>query len=748
MFFTPVILALLATTGSAHQVPKLSGYKTVWSDSFDGSAGSLPDSSKWNIEEWYKDLNGDFQEYKASEENIQLSGDGTLHITPKRDSSSAKGWSSGRLESKYTFTPAPNAKTIVQGYLRLGRAPASKKQGIWPAFWLLGDSHRSGGPIWPACGEIDIMEHVNGDTQGHAAVHCDKAPGGICDEKKGIANSVDLPDAGTSWHTWKVEIDRTPSNWVEESLKFYVDGKKFHEVKGSRINNKQVWKTIAQNKMFFLLNVAPQPPNESTAEGLESGMEVGYVAHYVQEGAGSGQYQQPGSEDTEDPLPDSPAVPEEPSPLKDERPPTDSLLPEEPPQIPEKNPSAKPPCSCEQDQFPEEVPSIDSPYPEEPPRLPKNPSAHSAYGGESLPSHNYCDDAVLPIEDQPTRSSDSVQPPQPPCPMEDDYISEQEGDPKRIAWLCAKGLMVEEYCECLAQPPKTNPSTDFPRPGVASSPSSKGSYEPDGGSESNYPPSIEKGYGRGVPISQWSGAGNKVCGVQHSKRDTSYRDDNDPPPGYDDKPHEIYDEKPWRPDFDPNPYSSISRPWTFDPQLPSAYYADGARDLRNRWLFKDHPPSGHGDGPEIYVEDPFRPDLDPEANRAGIFGPLPRLDTRSVFKKPFGPDFGNGPPVLPAQPRHVIPSSDGGSRLSRRSFEDHAPSGFSATRETRDVGGELFRPDLDPEANGYRLDFPGDPSNNNLGTPHSRRSNEPSPPPCKCICGGTHPAGEPPSCCG
>jgi beta-glucanase (GH16 family) len=257
MFFITVILfLLLATTGTAHMVPELPGYRNMWSDSFDGHAGSLPDTSKWNIEQWYQNLNGDYQEYKASQQNLHLTGNGVLRIIPKRDGSAEKGWSSGRLESKYTFTPTPNTKTVVQGYIRLGSAPASRKQGIWPAFWLLGDSHRTGGPIWPACGEIDIMEHVNGETQSHAAVHCDKAPGGICGEKTGIANSVDLPDAGTNWHTYKVVIDRTPVNWAEESLNFYVDGKNFHQLKGARINDPEVWKTIAHNKMFFLLNVA------------------------------------------------------------------------------------------------------------------------------------------------------------------------------------------------------------------------------------------------------------------------------------------------------------------------------------------------------------------------------------------------------------------------------------------------------------------------------------------------------------
>ncbi|KAF4949328.1 hypothetical protein FGADI_8983 [Fusarium gaditjirri] len=288
MLFFTVILCFLAATSIAYTAPEIAGYQTVWSDSFEGSAGSLPDTSKWDIQEWYKDLNGDYQEYRASPENVHVTGNGFLRIMPMRDPSATKGWTSGRIESKYTFTPTPGTKTIIQGIIRLGNAHPENKKGIWPALWLLGDSHRTGGPIWPECGELDIMEHVNGQTTTHAAVHCDKAPGGICNEKTGIAKEIFSPDAGKDWHTYRVVIDRTPTDWKKETVEFWVDDQHVMSVNGARIGNPKVWASIAHNKMFVILNVAvggdwPQPPREDTAEGLGVGMEVGYVAHYVQD---------------------------------------------------------------------------------------------------------------------------------------------------------------------------------------------------------------------------------------------------------------------------------------------------------------------------------------------------------------------------------------------------------------------------------------------------------------------------------
>ena len=43
-------------------------------------------------------------------------------------------------------------------------------QGIWPAIWMLGVNFNSLG--WPACGEIDIMEHCRGQIrEGFMAPH-------------------------------------------------------------------------------------------------------------------------------------------------------------------------------------------------------------------------------------------------------------------------------------------------------------------------------------------------------------------------------------------------------------------------------------------------------------------------------------------------------------------------------------------------------------------------------------------------
>ncbi len=214
---------------------------------------AAPNSANWNSITGNLGVNNELEYYTSSTRNIQQSGGSTLQIVPWRDSSVSGGWTSGRLESKYTLTPPSGRRTLVEAQIRFGSNSVNNKQGIWPAFWMLGDSIRHGGG-WPACGEIDILETVNGQLRGYGTLHCDVSPGGICNENNGLGNNIGIPDQ--EWHTWRVIIDRTPGSWTSESVTWYMDGQQFQQITGSRINNQNVWNAIAHSPLFFILNVA------------------------------------------------------------------------------------------------------------------------------------------------------------------------------------------------------------------------------------------------------------------------------------------------------------------------------------------------------------------------------------------------------------------------------------------------------------------------------------------------------------
>jgi len=113
----------------------------IWSDEFDYTG--LPDPDKWNMETggggWG---NNELQYYTDREENAVV-GDGVLTITALEESYGGRDYTSARITTQNKFD------------VKYGKVEARIKlpygQGIWPAFWMLGDNISSVG--WPACGE-------------------------------------------------------------------------------------------------------------------------------------------------------------------------------------------------------------------------------------------------------------------------------------------------------------------------------------------------------------------------------------------------------------------------------------------------------------------------------------------------------------------------------------------------------------------------------------------------------------------
>ena len=148
--------------------PNGSGYykKLVWSDEFNYEG--LPDSSKWNYETGYL-RNHELQYYTSyRKENAEVKN-GNLIIRVKNDSLKING-------KIYPITSADITSNKKQEW-KYGRfeirAKIPSSLGTWPAIWMLGSSIDKMG--WPACGEIDIMEHVGymPDTL-HFNVHTDR----------------------------------------------------------------------------------------------------------------------------------------------------------------------------------------------------------------------------------------------------------------------------------------------------------------------------------------------------------------------------------------------------------------------------------------------------------------------------------------------------------------------------------------------------------------------------------------------
>ena len=149
-YYSMSVLAVIAIAGISINAVAQHNYKLVWSDEFNNNA---LDEKAWNIEE-----NGDgggnnelqyYRRQNISFETDSASGAGCLVLTAKKESYNGKAFTSGRLNTagKACFKHGKIVSRI--------KLP-STANGLWPAFWMLGNDFGSVG--WPRCGEIDIVE--------------------------------------------------------------------------------------------------------------------------------------------------------------------------------------------------------------------------------------------------------------------------------------------------------------------------------------------------------------------------------------------------------------------------------------------------------------------------------------------------------------------------------------------------------------------------------------------------------------
>jgi len=212
----------------------------VWADEFNGNS---VDRKKWNFDMGNNNGwgNNEPQCYTDRHQNAYLSG-GNLVIQALKENYGGCGYTSARLKTQGKFS-------IKYGKFEM-RAKLPYGQGIWPAFWLLGDNINQVG--WPACGEIDIMEFIGKDPN-----HIYGSTHGVgFDTSNGYYSASGFSNA---FHTYAV-------NWQPNRLEFSIDGHVYKVVTPADTHGK--WPFNDRN-MFIILNLAtggnwPGYPNGNT----------------------------------------------------------------------------------------------------------------------------------------------------------------------------------------------------------------------------------------------------------------------------------------------------------------------------------------------------------------------------------------------------------------------------------------------------------------------------------------------------
>lgn len=299
-------LALCAIVVPVLAVPSIPGFTLTWAEDFDGLPGSLPDKDDWIIDtgtsypggppNWGT---GETQTYTADPRNVQLTGHGSLKITPSKKPNGT--WTSSRIETRRTdFQAEQGGKMRIQGRIKLPNISGAKALGYWAAFWTLGEDLRGNYWNWPSIGELDIMENVNGVDRTYAAMHCGTNPGGACNEPNGLGNSRSCPGSSCNgnWHVYTIEVDRARR---PEIIRWYVDGQLYHNVTQTTVDGhpyhnatqttsrNSTWAQAVHGGHFLLLNIAMgggfpngvsgmSTPSNTTESGQS--MFVDYVAVY------------------------------------------------------------------------------------------------------------------------------------------------------------------------------------------------------------------------------------------------------------------------------------------------------------------------------------------------------------------------------------------------------------------------------------------------------------------------------------
>jgi beta-glucanase (GH16 family) len=268
-----ILLLLLFVNASFAQVDVVYN-DLVWSDEFDVNGAvnatnwfhqtQLPAGGNW--------FNGEVQHYTDELTNSFVNG-GFLNIVAKKEPYTSQGftkqYTSARLNSKFAFK-----------YGRVDvRAKLPIQSGTWPAIWMLGKNVNEDGGFfdaafgttnWPACGEIDIMEHGITPSQPtnyvQSALHTPSSFGNTSNIGGAIANNL-----GTDYHVYSM-------NWSPYQITFLLDGVAFYTYNPA-VKTPSNWPFDLEQ--YLLLNIAMGGIAGTIDPGYtESSMVIDYVRVY------------------------------------------------------------------------------------------------------------------------------------------------------------------------------------------------------------------------------------------------------------------------------------------------------------------------------------------------------------------------------------------------------------------------------------------------------------------------------------
>lgn len=239
----------------------------TWSDEFDSI-----NTAVWNFETGGHGWGNNELQYYTSGSNASIqfdpqAGSNVLVIEARQETGGSCWWGGN---CGYTSTRMNTRNKMSFQYGRMeARLKLPRTQGIWPAFWMLGNNFNTQG--WPQGGELDIMEHVGTNNITSGALH-------------GPGYSGATPITGHLDHGGS-SIDSTYKiyavEWDSNGIRWYVDNTNFYSVTRAQVQQYGQW--VYDQPFWFLLNVAVGgnwPGDPDHANFTTQRMYVDYIRVY------------------------------------------------------------------------------------------------------------------------------------------------------------------------------------------------------------------------------------------------------------------------------------------------------------------------------------------------------------------------------------------------------------------------------------------------------------------------------------
>lgn len=202
----------------------------IFVDEFD--VDGIPDQNKWSLcpygkSDWCNQMSESYDQAYVLNGNLVLVGE-------KKDGK----YLAGGIQSKDKFSFSDGR---VECRARIVRHP----DGAFPAIWMMPQKYLYEG--WPACGEIDIMEHIRQEPYVHQTIHT---------HYRNNLGHEEGTTAQTKCNYWDYVVYAV--EWTPDKLTFFVDGKETFSYSNLNLPNEtemKQWPFGNGAEFYLILNM-------------------------------------------------------------------------------------------------------------------------------------------------------------------------------------------------------------------------------------------------------------------------------------------------------------------------------------------------------------------------------------------------------------------------------------------------------------------------------------------------------------